>query len=135
VLSINPLAFTHPPITLACALLKKDNFELAIQKATEIGIARFLPITAEHSIKTGFHRERLEKIIREAVEQSGRAMLPTLHDPLKLSDAIKMGTGQSLFFTEDAPHIVPKDISRDAITMLGSGLIEAALVTRFLIDG
>jgi 16S rRNA (uracil1498-N3)-methyltransferase len=75
--------------TLYCALLKRENFELVVQKATEIGISRVVPLLTERTVKTGFNRDRLEKIIREACEQSGRTSLPELSEPIKFNDAIK----------------------------------------------
>ena len=74
---------------LFCALLKRENFELVVQKATEIGITRITPLITERTIKTGFNRERLEKIIREASEQSGRTSLPVLSDPIKFGEALE----------------------------------------------
>jgi 16S rRNA (uracil1498-N3)-methyltransferase len=74
--------------TLYCALLKRENFEHVVQKATEIGISHIVPLLTERTIKTGFNRERLEKIIREASEQSGRTVLPTLDEPTKFEQAL-----------------------------------------------
>lgn len=75
--------------TLYCAVLKRENFELVVQKATEIGIARIVPLLTERTVKTGFNRERLEKIIREACEQSGRTTLPELSNPLNFSESVE----------------------------------------------
>lgn len=76
-------------VTLYCALLKRENFEIVVQKATEIGITKIVPLLTERTVKTGFNRERLEKIIQEASEQSGRTILPELGEPLKFSEAIE----------------------------------------------
>lgn len=75
--------------TLFCAVLKRENFELVVQKATEIGITKIVPLLTERTVKTGFNRDRLEKIIREACEQSGRTVLPELSEPVSFADAIK----------------------------------------------
>ena len=74
--------------TLWCALLKRENFELVIQKATEIGIARIVPLLTERTVKTGFNRDRLEKIVREAAEQSGRTTIPELAEPVTFKEAL-----------------------------------------------
>lgn len=74
--------------TLYAALLKRENFETVIQKATELGIFRIVPLLTERTVKTGFNRERLEKIIREAAEQSGRTSIPELAEPLPFSEAL-----------------------------------------------
>lgn len=78
--------------TLYAALLKRENFEIVIQKATEIGISRIVPLLTERTVKTGFNRERLEKILREAAEQSGRTTIPELADPLPYTEALRTAT-------------------------------------------
>ena len=80
-------------------LLKRENFELICQKATEIGIETITPLLTNRTVKTGFNRERIEKIIREASEQSGRTTLPKLNEPTTLAEAILSVTaGCSVFF-------------------------------------
>lgn len=64
---------------LALSVLKKDNFELVCQKATELGITDIYPIITDRTIKQQVNADRLQKIIIEAVEQSGRGDIPTLH--------------------------------------------------------
>ncbi|MEI6494490.1 MAG: RsmE family RNA methyltransferase [bacterium] len=76
-------------VTLYCAILKRENFELVAQKATEIGVKEIVPIITKRTIKTGLNQERLKKIIREAVEQSGRGIIPEIHEALDLEEAIK----------------------------------------------
>lgn len=76
-------------VSLYLAILKKENFELAVQKAVECGISEIIPIITERTIKTGLNIERLNKIIKEASEQSGQTYLPTLKETMKFSDAIK----------------------------------------------
>lgn len=68
---------THD-VTLCMALIKKDNFELVLEKATELGVTCIIPVECARSEKKGINRERSEKILREAAEQSGRATVPTL---------------------------------------------------------
>jgi len=67
-------------IILAPVILKKDNFELVIQKCTEIGIKNFQPIISERTEKDNLNFERLEKISREASEQSEKIFLPKIFD-------------------------------------------------------
>ncbi|MFZ9857472.1 MAG: RsmE family RNA methyltransferase [Roseiflexaceae bacterium] len=75
-------------VTLASAIIRSERFEWLLQKATEIGVSRFVPMIAERSrgeiesVK-GKH-ERWQRIIREAAEQSCRAVLPELTDPVTL---------------------------------------------------
>lgn len=80
-------------VSLYLAILKKENFEFAVGKAVEVGVNEIIPIITERTVKTGLNTERLNKIIREASEQSGRSVLPTLHPILKFEDAIKQIDG------------------------------------------
>lgn len=67
-------------VTLYLALIKKDNFELVLEKATELGVTHIVPVQADRSEKKGVNYERAQKILREASEQSGRATVPTISD-------------------------------------------------------
>ncbi|MFZ2150257.1 MAG: RsmE family RNA methyltransferase [Minisyncoccia bacterium] len=80
---------TETKVSLYLAILKKENFELAVQKAVETGVSNITPIITERTVKTGLNTERLIKIIREASEQSGRSVVPTLSPILKFEDALK----------------------------------------------
>lgn len=74
---------------LYCAILKRENFELVVQKATEIGVAEIVPLITTRTVKLDIKEDRLRKIIVEAAEQSGRGRLPLLHMPMKLSEAFE----------------------------------------------
>jgi len=67
-------------VTLYLALIKKDNFELVLEKATELGVSRIVPVQADRSEKKGVNHDRARKILREASEQSGRATVPTISE-------------------------------------------------------
>ena len=76
-------------VFLYCAILKRENFELVVQKATEIGVQEIVPIITERTIKTGLHMDRLRKIIKEAAEQSGRGMVPRLHQAMDFKNVLE----------------------------------------------
>lgn len=81
------------------SLLKRDNNELILQKATEIGIDYFIPLVSERSIKKDFNIERAKKILIEASEQCGRGGIPQISSPIKLTEAInKYKSHVSIFF-------------------------------------
>ena len=65
-------------VNLFCSILKKENFELVVQKTTECGVSSIVPIITSRTVKTGLNLERLKKIAREASEQSGRAIVPEI---------------------------------------------------------
>lgn len=77
-------------VNLFCAVLKKENFELIVQKATECGAVKIIPIITTRTIKTGLNLKRLEKIAKEASEQSGRNTIPEISEPIKFEESFKM---------------------------------------------
>ena len=76
-------------IVLYCSVLKRENFELVVQKAVELGVARVVPVITARTVKLGLKQDRLEKIIKEAAEQSGRGILPILSDCMDFRDALE----------------------------------------------
>jgi 16S rRNA (uracil1498-N3)-methyltransferase len=87
---------TH--LTLYQAMLKKDNFEWILQKGTEIGVARFVPLVSERTLirqeaPNPAKEQRWRRIISEAAEQSGRAYLPLLSAPESF-DAALLSAGE-----------------------------------------
>ncbi len=87
-------------VTLYMALLKRENFELAVQKATELGVTRIVPMITARTVKLDFKRERAEKIAKEAAEQSGRGIIPEIAEIAKYPEALAsvMESGLSVFF-------------------------------------
>lgn len=86
-------------ITLYQALLKASNFELVLQKCTEIGVSTFVPIVCERCVAGKPDSRKLNRwqnIIREAAEQSRRGKLPAQHDVTSFKEACKSASGLSL---------------------------------------
>jgi 16S rRNA (uracil1498-N3)-methyltransferase len=77
---------------LYCAIIKKENFELVAQKVTECGVKEIVPIITERTVKTGLRMDRLVKIVKEAAEQSGRGVLPIVHEPVSFKEALDMSS-------------------------------------------
>lgn len=77
-------------VSLYQALPKKmELFEMVLQKGTELGVSAFIPLIAEHSeCREITKRERLEKILREAAEQSERGKIPSLSEPITFEKAV-----------------------------------------------
>jgi 16S rRNA (uracil1498-N3)-methyltransferase len=72
-----------------CAL-KKDNFEWVLQKCAEIGVSRFVPVISQRTVITDIReakRQRWERILTEAAEQSRRGRIPALDDPRAFDQA------------------------------------------------
>lgn len=75
-------------VHLLWSLLKKDKNDWVLQKATELGVAHFVPMLAERSEKTGFDIERAHKIVIEAAEQCGRSDIPNVREPMLVKTAL-----------------------------------------------
>ncbi len=80
-------------ITLYQAVLKGERFDWALQKGTEVGISAFVPLVCERNVVDDLDaieskRERWQRIIREAAEQSGRGRLPILSPAMLFSRAV-----------------------------------------------
>ena len=76
-------------IWLAFSLIKKNPLDMMIQKATELGIQKFIPILSERSIVRDINIERMKKIIVEASEQSNRISIPEILKPESLKVFLK----------------------------------------------
>lgn len=100
-------------VTLYVALLKRENVELVLQKATEIGVTEIVPLKTARTVKLDFKRDRAEKIIREAVEQSGRGVIPALKDVTPFDEALKEATKKDVAVLCDvgATHPVKEVVS------------------------
>jgi 16S rRNA (uracil1498-N3)-methyltransferase len=81
-------------ITLLAAIFKFDRFEWAVEKATELGVARIVPVIARrtdaHLAQAAAKRvERWRRIAHEASQQSRRIQPPDIADPVKLKEALR----------------------------------------------
>lgn len=76
-------------LTLYQSILKKDNFEWILEKGTEIGVAKFVPMVSSRSVKTRLNHTRARKILKEASEQSGRAIVPALTREMDFDAALQ----------------------------------------------
>ena len=71
---------------LAFSPIKSNYFNFMIQKATELGVTKFIPIIFDRTIVRKINKERLEKVIIEASEQSNRINFPDIEEPKSLDD-------------------------------------------------
>jgi 16S rRNA (uracil1498-N3)-methyltransferase len=105
------------PITLVVAVFKFDRMEWAIEKATELGVTRIVPViarrTESHLAQAAVKRaERWRRISHEASQQSRRVSPPEISDPVKLKDAVAMEAELKILCAESEDKL----LLRDAIT-------------------
>jgi 16S rRNA (uracil1498-N3)-methyltransferase len=84
-----------PTLILCAALIKFDHFEWMIEKATELGVAKIIPIEAartERGLERAAHKriDRWRRIALEASQQSRRAFLPEVEEPSTLPQALAL---------------------------------------------
>ena len=91
-------------VILSQALLKKDKFELVVQKATELGVTEIVPLVTERTeirlddFKTERRMKRWKRILMEAVKQTGRTSVPELSPPVSLEDFVSAKSASLQFF-------------------------------------
>jgi 16S rRNA (uracil1498-N3)-methyltransferase len=83
-------------ITLLQGVARGERMDLIVQKATELGVARIVPVLTERSVVKldaklrGRKREQWQSIVVSACEQCGRNRVPAVHDAVPLGDALKL---------------------------------------------
>ena len=92
-------------VTLALAIFKFDRMEWAIEKCTELGVARIVPFAARRSdahlaAAAAKRVERWRRIAREASEQARRVAPPEIADPVKLRDVLALAGEQRIVLSE-----------------------------------
>lgn len=113
---------TNIELHLFQSIIKKDNFELIVEKGTEIGVSAFHPIISERSEKKDLNLERLNKISKEAAEQSGKTVLPKIFIPESLKKAISDFDGELFlldFDGENLKEVISSIISKKIGVLVG----------------
>jgi 16S rRNA (uracil1498-N3)-methyltransferase len=91
-----------PDFTLCAALLKKPNFDLVLEKATELGVRRIQPLVTRRCVADALNAERARTIVTEAAEQCARTALPELAMPMKLDALLRQWPeDRALFFADE----------------------------------
>ncbi len=85
-------------IWLAFAPIKLNYLNLMTQKATELGVTKFIPILTERTIVRKINEKRVNKIIIEASEQSNRLKVPQLEEIIKLDDFLRFNQKTNIIF-------------------------------------
>ena len=91
-----------PDFWLCAALLKKDRFDLVLEKATELGVARIQPVVTSRCVADKLNPERANTIVTEAAEQCARTALPDVTEPKKLDALLRdWPQDRTLFFADE----------------------------------
>ena len=91
-----------PDLWLCPALLKKDRFDLVLEKATELGVRRIAPVLTRRCVADRLNPERARHIVVEAAEQCARTALPELAAPAKLEALLRDWPAErALFFADE----------------------------------
>ena len=85
-------------IWLAFAPIKLNYLNIMMQKATELGVTKFIPILTERTIVRKINEKRVNKIIIEASEQSNRLKVPQLEEIIKLDHFLKFNQKTNIIF-------------------------------------
>jgi 16S rRNA (uracil1498-N3)-methyltransferase len=117
-------AIDRPEVTLIQSLAKGDKLDLVVQKATELGVARIIPVTTARAVarldagamRTMSRRARWQKIAREASRQSGRLDVPEVEAVTALTTAFQASPKDAfkLLFWEGARQNTLRDALPDS---------------------
>ncbi len=108
-------ASRRPRITLALSIFKFDRMEWAIEKCTELGVARIIPVVARrtdiHLAAAASKRvERWQRIARETAEQSRQPATPEISQAMKLKDALTLEGKTRIVLSESERQTMLKDV-------------------------
>lgn len=90
-----------PDFWLCAALLKKDRFDLVLEKATELGVRRIRPVLTRRCVADKLNPERARAIVTEAAEQCARTALPELAGPVTLDSLLRDWPAERALFLAD----------------------------------
>ncbi|MCG2710384.1 MAG: 16S rRNA (uracil(1498)-N(3))-methyltransferase [Thermodesulfovibrionales bacterium] len=111
-------------LTLVQGILKGEKMDMVIQKATELGVKEIIPAVTERSqIRHTRKVDRWRKIAEEASRQSGRTMIPVVHEPMEYRNALcVMRNEYKKFLTHYALPITHHDLLNGFIFWEEGGL-------------
>ena len=116
-------------VTLYQGLLKGAKLELVVQKCTEIGVSRIVPVVSTRAVPaepSAARQARFETIAREAAEKSGRGRIPEVVSPMRFSEAVEeaCAAGSAVFCWEEErdlllSKLMPADESQRVSLFVG----------------
>ena len=100
-----------PDIWLAFAPVKRAQTDWLVEKATELGAARLIPVITQRTIAERVKLDRLQSIAIEAAEQCGRTVLPEIREPVTLKQLLtERETTRALYFADEMGGVRAHDV-------------------------
>jgi 16S rRNA (uracil1498-N3)-methyltransferase len=90
-----------PDVWLAFAPVKRAQTDWLVEKATELGAARLIPVMTRRTVAERVRLDRLEAIAIEAAEQCGRTVLPQTSEPISLKQLVEREPSRRLYFADE----------------------------------
>ena len=98
-----------PDLWLCVAPLKKGRIDWVAEKASELGVARLVPVVTARTVVDRLNGERLYAHMVEAAEQCGRTAVPELAEPVKLAALLRDWPGvRALFFADETGGVAAR---------------------------
>lgn len=107
-----------PDVWLAFAPVKRTQTDWLVEKATELGVARLIPVMTRRTIAERVKLERLDAIAIEAAEQCGRTLLPQIDAPLPLARFLEANDRRLYFADENGGEPAATALKPGAATIL-----------------
>ena len=115
-------AETIPDVWLAFAPVKRAQTDWLVEKTTELGAARLIPVMTQRTVAERVKLERLEAIAIEAAEQCGRTVLPVIAEPVPLARLLaERDPARTLYFADERGGGRAADIFTEGPAMILTG--------------
>lgn len=106
-------------VTVCMSGIRKERFEMALEKLTELGISTFVPLVSHRTQRQPFRLDRLQMISDEALEQCGRSHRVKISEPLTLKEALDSFSGEHIVLSEQGESITPKTFAENVVIYIG----------------
>ncbi|WP_373597837.1 16S rRNA (uracil(1498)-N(3))-methyltransferase [Metamycoplasma equirhinis] len=110
-------------ITVAIPIIKQTNFEIAIQKATELGATKIIPFISKfcdsQNLKSISNQNRILKIIKEAAQQSFRNKIPELTELISFDQLIKLNVKSKILAYENKKESPINKTNENVLLIVG----------------
>jgi 16S rRNA (uracil1498-N3)-methyltransferase len=111
-----------PDVWLAFAPVKRPQTDWLIEKATELGVARLMPVMTQRTVAERVKLERLEAIAIEAAEQCGRTRLPEISEPVQLKQLLgARDSSRRLYFADEGGGVPAAEAFQPGPTLILTG--------------